>query len=118
MTLETLIRSDLWKTFEKQARKQKKQPSDLLAELLREHLEIAEDVALDEAIARSARRSKYRESDAVRIVRQYRKEKEHVVPPRKDRLAVVLDTNVIVGRFLSRGRPSANLRVYNLWSME
>ena len=46
------------------------------------------------------------------------KRKEHVVPPRKDRLAVVLDTNVIVGRFLSRGRPSANLRVYNLWSME
>ena len=40
------------------------------------------------------------------------------MPPRKDRLAVVLDTNVIVGRFLSRGRPSANLRVYNLWSME
>ena len=46
------------------------------------------------------------------------KRKEHVVPPRKDRIAVVLDTNVIVGRFLSRGRPSANLKVYNLWSFE
>ncbi len=40
------------------------------------------------------------------------------MPPRKDRIAVVLDTNVIVGRFLSRGRPSANLKVYNLWSFE
>ena len=75
MTLETLIRSDLWTNFEKQARKQKKQPSDVLLKLLREYLEIAEDVALDEAIARSARRSKYKESDAVKIVRQYRKEK-------------------------------------------
>ena len=75
MTLEMLIRSELWTNFAKQARKQKKQPSELLAELLREHLEIAEDIALDEAIARSARRSKYKESDAVRIARQYRKEK-------------------------------------------
>jgi hypothetical protein len=75
MTLETLIRSELWANFEKQARKRKKQPSDVLLELLREYLEIAEDVALDETIARSARRSKYKESDAVKIVRQYRKEK-------------------------------------------
>ena len=38
--------------------------------------------------------------------------------PRKARLAVVLDTNVIVGRFLNRKRLSANARVYNLWSIE
>ena len=75
MTLENLIRSELWTNFEKQARKKKKQPSDVLAELLREYLEIAEDVALDEAIARSARRSKYKESDAVKLVRQHRREK-------------------------------------------
>ncbi len=75
MTLETLIRSELWTIFEKQASKQNKQPSEVLAGLLREYLEIAEDATLDEAIARSARRSKYKESDAVKIVRQYRKEK-------------------------------------------
>jgi putative PIN family toxin of toxin-antitoxin system len=40
------------------------------------------------------------------------------VPPRKDRLAVVLDTNVIISRFLNRRRLSANVRVYNLWSIE
>ena len=75
MTLETLIRSDLWTNFEKQARKEKKQPSDLLAELLREHLEIAEDIALTEAMRRDARKSGYRVADAVRIVREYRAEK-------------------------------------------
>ncbi|MGI9064905.1 MAG: hypothetical protein ACR2HX_00650 [Pyrinomonadaceae bacterium] len=75
MTLENLIRSELWTNFQKQARKQKKQPSDVLANLLREYLEIAEDVALDETIASSARRSKYKESDAVKIVRRHRKEK-------------------------------------------
>ena len=40
------------------------------------------------------------------------------MPPRKDRLAVVLDTNVIISRFLNRRRLSANVRVYNLWSIE
>lgn len=38
--------------------------------------------------------------------------------PRKDRLAVVLDTNVIISRFLKHQRRSANARVYNLWSIE
>ncbi len=75
MTLENLIRSELWTNFEKQARKEKMQPSTVLEKLLREYLDITKDLALDEAIARSARRSKYKESDAVKIVRQYRKEK-------------------------------------------
>ena len=74
MTLETLIRSDLWTNFEKQARKQKKQPSELLAELLREHLETADDIALTEAMRREARKSGYKEGDAVRIFREYRAE--------------------------------------------
>ncbi len=59
MTLEMLIRSELWMNFEKQARKQKKQPSELLAELLREHLEIADDIALTKAMRREARKSGY-----------------------------------------------------------
>jgi hypothetical protein len=81
MTLETLIRSELWANFEKQARKEKKQPSDLLAELLRERLEIAEDVALTKAMRREALKSGYKEADAVGIVREYRAEK------RKQRVA-------------------------------
>ncbi|MGI9064904.1 MAG: putative toxin-antitoxin system toxin component, PIN family [Pyrinomonadaceae bacterium] len=38
--------------------------------------------------------------------------------PRKDRLKVVLDTNVLISRFLNRQRRSANVRVYDLWSVE
>ena len=75
MTLEALIRSELWANFETHARKEKKQPIDLLAELVREHLEIAEDIALTKAIRRQALKSGYKESDAVRIVREYRAEK-------------------------------------------
>ena len=75
MTLEKLARSDLWRRFEAQVKKDKKQPSSVLQELMREYLEIAENLALDEAMARAARKSTFKESDAVRIVRQYRKEK-------------------------------------------
>jgi putative PIN family toxin of toxin-antitoxin system len=37
------------------------------------------------------------------------------VPPRKERVAVVLDTNVVVGFFLSKTRQSANARVFDSW---
>jgi len=37
------------------------------------------------------------------------------VPPRKERIAVVLDTNVLVGYYLSRSPQSANARVVRLW---
>jgi putative PIN family toxin of toxin-antitoxin system len=37
------------------------------------------------------------------------------VPPRKDRIPVVLDTNVIVGYYLSRTHGSANRRIFQLW---
>lgn len=37
------------------------------------------------------------------------------MPPRKERLAVVLDTNVVVGFLLSTKRVSANQRVFRLW---
>lgn len=40
------------------------------------------------------------------------------MPPRKDRIAVVFDTNVIVRRFLSRTQRSASAKVYHLWSAE
>ena len=37
------------------------------------------------------------------------------MPPRKARVPVVLDTNVIVGFFLSKTRQSANARVFDSW---
>lgn len=37
------------------------------------------------------------------------------MPPRKERIPVVLDTNVVVGFFLSTYRQSANQRVFRLW---
>ena len=37
------------------------------------------------------------------------------MPPRKARVPVVLDTNVIVGFFLSKTRQSANARVFVSW---
>ena len=37
------------------------------------------------------------------------------MPSRKERIAVVLDTNVFVGYYLSRSAQSANARVIRLW---
>ncbi len=37
------------------------------------------------------------------------------MPPRKARVPVVLDTNVIVGFFLGKTRHSANARVFDSW---
>ncbi len=75
MTLEALQQTQLWREFEKQARKQKRKPVDVLAELLSEYLDIAEGVALTEEMRRDASKSGYKEADAVRLVRELRKEK-------------------------------------------
>lgn len=37
------------------------------------------------------------------------------MPPRKDRIPVVLDTNVVLGFYLSRSPGSPNGRVFRLW---
>ena len=37
------------------------------------------------------------------------------MPPRKERIAVVLDTNVLVGYYLSRSPQSAHARIVRLW---
>ena len=77
MTLESLVKSELWQEFERQVRAKRKQPTKVLQELLREYLEIQEDIALTEAMRRQARKSGYRESNAVKIVREYRDEKRN-----------------------------------------
>ena len=76
MTLESLFKTELWQDFERQTRARRKQPADVLAALMRDYLETAEDVALNEAMRRDARRSGRRESDAVRLVREHRAEKQ------------------------------------------
>lgn len=37
------------------------------------------------------------------------------MPPRKNRVVVVLDTNVVVGFYLSRNQASPNAQVFRLW---
>src|SRR5947209_58576 len=37
------------------------------------------------------------------------------MPPKKARLPVVLDTNVIIAQLLSKTRRSANSRIFDLW---
>jgi uncharacterized protein len=37
------------------------------------------------------------------------------VPPRKERVPVVLDTNIIIGFYLSRSPRSAGARIFQLW---
>ena len=37
------------------------------------------------------------------------------MPPKRERLPVVLDTNVLVGQLLSKTRRAANSRVFDLW---
>jgi putative PIN family toxin of toxin-antitoxin system len=40
------------------------------------------------------------------------------VPPRKDRIPVVFDTNVLVGYYLSKAVRSASIRIFRLWRYE
>jgi len=72
MTLETVIKSELGREFEKAARSLKRQPADVLTELMAEYIETEIDVSLDTAIADSIAQD-YTEADAVEIVRAYRR---------------------------------------------
>jgi hypothetical protein len=72
MTVETLLRTDLWRNFEQRARAARKQPAAVLANLLREYLEVAEDVELNDAMRRDARKTGYTEAEAVKLVSEHR----------------------------------------------
>lgn len=76
MTPERLLDSPLWKEFERQTRREKKKPADVLAKLMPEYLEIAEDVKLNAAMSCQAKRSGYTEADAVRLVKEHRAAKK------------------------------------------
>jgi hypothetical protein len=72
MTVEALMKTELWQAFEQRAQRERKRPAALLARLLREYLEVGDDVRLNEEMRNDARRSRYTEADAVRLVREHR----------------------------------------------
>jgi hypothetical protein len=77
MATNTLIDSPVWKQFEEKARRQGKNPVDLVTSYMSECLEVWEDESLDEEISHDVQRSGFAEEDAVEIVRQYRQEKRN-----------------------------------------
>lgn len=77
MTTKSINDSPMWKQFEAEARKRRRNPIRLLSDYMKECLEIWEHERLDEEIRREAQKSGYTEDDAVEIVRQYRLEKKH-----------------------------------------
>lgn len=64
--------SPVWKRFEKAARRQRRDPYELLREYMQQCLEVWEDQRLDEEISKQARADGKRAKDAVKIVRQGR----------------------------------------------
>jgi hypothetical protein len=72
VTVESLMNTELWQEFERRARREHKQPAALPASLLREYLEIGDDVRLNEEMRGDARRGRYGEADAVRLVKSHR----------------------------------------------
>ena len=72
MTLESLLQTDLWHEFQKQARSEKRSAAEVLADLIEEYLETREDAEMHGGMAREARKSGYAEKDSVDIVRQVR----------------------------------------------
>lgn len=76
MTTKTINESPVWKQFETEAKKRRRNPVKLVLDLLKEQIEIWEDEALDREISREAQKSGYTEVDAVGLVRQHRREKK------------------------------------------
>ena len=79
MTTKTISESPIWKEFEAEAKKRRRNPVKLVLDLIKEQIEIWEDEKLDEEIRRDAQKSGYTEDDAVELVRQYRREKIEIV---------------------------------------
>ena len=75
MATSSSFETPLWARFKTAARRRRRDPERLLMDYMRECLEVWGDQQLDEDIRRDMRRSGRRESDAVQIVRTYRREK-------------------------------------------
>lgn len=75
MTTNVQINTELWEKFTALAAQRRKRPNRLLEKLVAEYLSIEKDLQLDEMIGQHARRTVYKESDAVELVKQYRQKK-------------------------------------------
>ena len=64
----------LWAKLSTAARREGKTPGRLVQRLIQDFLEAEVDRKMDAAIAREARRTGYREEDAVPLVREYRRQ--------------------------------------------
>lgn len=76
MTTKTIDESPVWKQFETEAKKRRRNPVKLVLDFVKEQVEIWEDEKLDEEIRKDAQKSGYTEDDAVELVRQLRREKK------------------------------------------
>jgi len=76
MTTKAINDSPVWKEFETEAKKRRRNPVRLLSDYMKECLEIWEHERLDDEISKEAQKSGYTEDDAVELVRQYRREKK------------------------------------------
>lgn len=76
MTATVQLNGNLWNQFSGLAQQKRKRPNRLLEKLMAEYLAIQKDLQLDAAIRQQAGRSGFKESDAVALVKQYRKAKK------------------------------------------
>lgn len=76
MNTKAINDSPVWKEFETEAKKRRRNPVKLLSDYMKECLEIWEHERLDDEIHKEAQKSSYTEDDAVELVRQYRREKK------------------------------------------
>ena len=76
MPVKTIDDSPVWKQFETEARRRRRNPVKLLSDYMEECLEIWKHERLDEEISKEVQKSGYTEEDAVELVRQYRREKK------------------------------------------
>jgi len=83
MKNDLLLDRSVLEEFQKQAKRRRRNPGNLLTEWMREQLEIWEDEKLDREIKRDVQRSGYSENDAVELVRQYRLEKKQQTANKK-----------------------------------
>ncbi len=76
MTATVQLDVNLWNQFSDLAQQKRKRPNRLLEKLIVEYLAIQKDLLLDEDIRQQARKSGFKEGDAVDLVKQYRQAKK------------------------------------------
>lgn len=72
MTATVQINVNLWEQFSGFAQQKRKRPDRMLEKLIAEYLAVQKDLQLDEAIRQQARKSDFKENDAVELVKRYR----------------------------------------------